>query len=125
MSIRERSNCPIVFTVHSIDKAEYEVGKFFNHWEVQEQAIHEADHIIAISESEKEMLAEYYPHAIHKVSVAGNGIEDFKKAQQSSIKRKWKETDLTILYTGRFQLYSIHFLKQDLYWQAAMVAALK
>jgi len=102
MSIRQRCNCPIVFTVHSIDKAEYEVGKIFTHWEVQEQAIHEADRIIAISESEKEMLAEYYPQAINKVCVAGNGIEDFNKALLVSIKRKWKETDLTILYTGRF-----------------------
>ncbi|HYV95209.1 MAG TPA: glycosyltransferase family 4 protein [Chitinophagales bacterium] len=102
MRIRERCNCPIVFTVHSIDKAEYEVGKLFNHWQVQEQAIDESDRIIAISESEKEILAEYYPQAINKVSVAGNGIEDYKEAELSSIKREWKETELTILYTGRF-----------------------
>jgi glycogen(starch) synthase len=100
--IHDRCGCPIVFTVHSIDKAEYEVGKLFNHWDVQERAINESNFIIAISESEKEMLAEYYPHTINKVRVAGNGIEDIRKAGLISRNRKWNNSELTILYTGRF-----------------------
>jgi glycosyltransferase involved in cell wall biosynthesis len=102
MKIREKCNCPIVFTVHSIDKAEYEMGKFFNHWEVQELAINASDRIIAISESEKEILAGYYPHVVPKISVAGNGIADTAKAQTAILKRKWEKTELTVLYTGRF-----------------------
>lgn len=102
ISIREKCHCPIVFTVHSIDKAEYEVGKFFNHWDIQEQAINASDSIIAISENEKELLAGYYPHVINKISVAGNGIAESKNARSVTQKREWKTRDLTVLYTGRF-----------------------
>ncbi|MEJ7738330.1 MAG: glycosyltransferase family 4 protein [Chitinophagaceae bacterium] len=101
-SIREKCHCPIVFTVHSIDKAEYEVGKFFNHWDIQERAINESDSIIAISKNEKELLAGYYPHVISKISVAGNGIAESIRAKTIAKKREWKTTGLTVLYTGRF-----------------------
>jgi glycosyltransferase involved in cell wall biosynthesis len=100
--IRAMCGSPLVFTVHSIDKAEYEVGNFFNHWSIQENALHAADRIIAISIHEKELLAFYYPEVVHKISVAGNGIADSAKAMQCIKKRVWKASGLTVLYTGRF-----------------------
>ncbi len=100
--IRQKCNCPIVFTVHSIDKAEYEIGQFFTHWKIQEDAINECDRIIAISESEKKLLVSYYPHLVNKIFVIGNGIHDSKNAHRIFDNRKWNKTDLAVLYTGRF-----------------------
>ena len=67
-----------MFTVHSLDRVEYEHGVFLWHWETQETAIAAADRVIAISQSEKALMLEYCPNVRNRVRVVGNGISDTK-----------------------------------------------
>jgi len=100
-AIREQTGIPFVFTVHSLDRAEYEHGIFLWHWETQEAAITAADRVVAISQSEKSLMLEYCPHVGGRLRVAGNGINDTKLARGAVRKRKFKETPI-VLYSGRF-----------------------
>ena len=80
-AIREHYGTPIVFTVHSLDRAEYEWGGFVTHWEPQEVVIHAVDRIIAISESESQLLTQYCPAFSRRVRVIGNGIDETENAR--------------------------------------------
>src|SRR5437660_966615 len=42
-AIRKETGTPLVYTVHSLDRAEYEIGDFVTHWDTQETVICEAD----------------------------------------------------------------------------------
>jgi glycogen(starch) synthase len=103
-AIRARTNTPLVYHVHSVDRAEYELGHEPNQWLAQavEQgnAIRSADRLIAISESERELLNLYYPGDRDRVRVVGNGIEDTAAARRSATRPRDTPSPL-VLYSGR------------------------
>ena len=99
-AIREDRGTPIVFTVHSLDRAEYEWGGFVTHWEPQEAVIHAADRIIAISESERDLLLSYCPVVWSRVRVIGNGIDDTSEARASTQRRRSGAP--LVMFSGRF-----------------------
>ena len=101
-SIQKQINVPLVFTVHSLDRAEYEIGEFVTQWTIQDDVIAEADRIIAISQSEKELLNFYCPEVSTRVRVIGNGIIDNPHADKAARQRKWHSENPVVLYTGRF-----------------------
>ena len=100
-AIREQTGIPFVFTVHSLDRVEYEHGIFLWSWETQEAAIHAADRVIAISRSENELMGEYCPAVRDRIRIVGNGIDDVP------IRRRFLgdcslAQDPVVLYRGRF-----------------------
>jgi len=99
-SIRDDRGTPIVFTVHSLDRAEYEWGGFVTHWEPQEVVIHAVDRIIAISESERELLTSYCPTVSPRVRVIGNGVDDTSAARASA--RRRRSGPPLVMFSGRF-----------------------
>ncbi len=110
-AIQEQTNTPLVFTVHSLDRAEYEIGEFLSQWDIQDAVIASADRVIAISQSEKELLAHFCPTALDRVRIAGNGIEDCEQAVDAVRKRNWHNDQPLVLYSGRFvQRKGIHEL---------------
>jgi glycosyltransferase involved in cell wall biosynthesis len=100
-AIRDEAGVPFVFTVHSLDRVEYEHGIFLWHWETQEAAIGAADRVIAISQSERVLMNEYCPHVQDRVRIVGNGIEDTEVARDAVRRRRADESPL-VLYSGRF-----------------------
>ena len=100
-AIQQEAGVPFVFTVHSLDRVEYQHGIFMWGWETQETAIAAADRVIAISASEKTLIGEYCPYALGRVRVVGNGIDDRPDAQDAAKSRKPAGAPL-ILYSGRF-----------------------
>jgi glycogen(starch) synthase len=99
-AIREECGTPIVFTVHSLDRAEYEWGGFVTHWEPQEAVIQAVDRIIAISESERQLLTQYCPTVSRRVRVIGNGIDDTSTARAAAQRRRSGPPQ--IMFSGRF-----------------------
>ena len=99
-AIRDNLGTPLVFTIHSLDRAEYEVGGFITHWAPQETVIHAADRLIAISESEAALLLQYCPKVVARVRIIGNGIDDSEQARLSS--RRCRNGPPLIMYSGRF-----------------------
>ena len=100
-AIQQQAGVPFVFTVHSLDRVEYQHGIFMWGWETQEAAIAAADRVIAISNSERALIKEYCPGAFDRVRVVGNGIDDLEQARQAVRNRKAVDAPL-ILYSGRF-----------------------
>jgi glycogen synthase len=100
-AIRKETGAPFVFTVHSLDRVEYEHGVFLWHWETQETAIAAADRVIAISQSEKTLMLEYCPNVQDRVRVVGNGISDTELARKSVRMRELCRCPV-VLYSGRF-----------------------
>src|SRR5215471_13937165 len=64
-ALRDRLGKPLVYTVHSLDRAEYELGQgppeCLTQWVGQETVIRGADRIIALTRSERELLKHYCP----------------------------------------------------------------
>lgn len=100
-AIREQTGIPFVFTVHSLDRVEYEHGIFLWSWETQEEAIHAADRVIAISQSENELMAEYCPAVRKRIRIVGNGIDDVP-TRRRSLEDCSLAQDPVVLYCGRF-----------------------
>lgn len=100
-AMRQRCGAPIVFTVHSLDRAEYEQGGLATPWEVQEMVIAASDRVIVISRSEHDLLTRYCPGAERRASVVGNGIDDTSLARAAVMHRR-RDVSPTILYCGRF-----------------------
>jgi glycogen(starch) synthase len=100
-AIRERTGTPLVYTVHSLDRAEYEIGDFVTHWDTQETVIAAADRVIALSRDERELIAKYCPQAGDRVRIVGNGIDD-SAAARSVLQRKRQNDSPVVLYSGRF-----------------------
>src|SRR5216684_6623789 len=79
-AIQARTAKPLVYHVHSVDRAEYEIGEephpWLAHSEAQDAAIASADRLIALSRDERDLLARYYPKVQHRIRVVGNGIDD-------------------------------------------------
>jgi glycogen synthase len=68
--------------------------------EAQERAIDRADRLIALTRSEADLIAAYYPHAQNKVRVVGNGIEDSSSSWRSAFQKPRRARPL-IAYCGR------------------------
>jgi glycosyltransferase involved in cell wall biosynthesis len=64
-AIRRRTGVPIVYTVHSLDRAEYEIGQgppeCMTQWQIQEWAVSRSDAIIALTGAERDLIEEYLP----------------------------------------------------------------
>ena len=103
-AIQKRTGKPLIFHVHSVDRAEYELGEEHNPWlahgEAQEGAIDAADRLIALSESESGLLANYYPKARGKIRIVGNGIEESPSAYRAANKERRTKCPI-VLYCGR------------------------
>jgi glycogen(starch) synthase len=100
--IQQRTGTPLVFTVHSLDRAEYEFGHLPTQWHAQEEVIATAARVIALSRSEKELLAQYCPQAYERVRIVGNGIDDCVAARAAAYRRNVRRESPLVLYTGRF-----------------------
>jgi glycosyltransferase involved in cell wall biosynthesis len=102
--IQAETRTPIVYHIHSVDRAEYEIGEEPNPWlahsQAQEQAIDHSDRLIALTRSEGDLLTRYYPHARHKVRVVNNGIEDSVSARRAAFRRR-DGRQTVVLYSGR------------------------
>jgi glycogen(starch) synthase len=100
--IRRHISIPLVYTLHSVDIAEYEIGNepshILTHNDEQAIAIQNADRVICISKNEAELVYHYYPHANHKVSIIGNGIENIQFVRK---KDRYFSDPVSILYSGR------------------------
>jgi glycogen synthase len=103
-AIRADSGKPLVYHVHSVDRAEYELGHEPNQWLAQAveqtEAIRSADRLIALSESERELLTFYYPDERRRIRVVGNGIDDSTEARHAAFSRREGRSPL-VLYSGR------------------------
>ena len=104
-SLRARTGVRIIYTVHSLDRAEYELGQgpaeCLGQWETQAELIGSADLIVALTRSEESLIAEYCPQVSDRIRVIGNGIEDTAGAREAVRRRGWDDMPL-ILFTGRF-----------------------
>src|SRR5438105_3760716 len=104
-AIQERMGTPLVYTVHSLDRAEYELGQgppeCLTQWEMQAAAITTADRVIALSRSEKELLMQYCPGVRDRVRIVGNGIADPSRAQGAR-RENGRSEHVQVLYIGRF-----------------------
>jgi len=99
-AIRSVCGAPIIFTVHSLDRAEYEWGGFVTNWECQEAAIKAADRVIAISESERVLMLQYCPEVARRVRIIGNGIDDTPSARAAA--RRPRFGPPLLMFSGRF-----------------------
>jgi glycogen(starch) synthase len=102
-ALRDRLGKPLVYTVHSLDRAEYELGQgppeCLTQWVGQETVIRHADRVIALTRSERELLKQYCPEVEERVRVVGNGIEEIEIAPQAQ-GRNWDAP--IVLFSGRF-----------------------
>jgi glycogen synthase len=102
-AIRERFRIPLVYTVHSLDRAEYDLGRgppqCVGQWAHQESVIYGADRIICLTQSERELLVEYCTGTAERIRVIGNGIED---VPVRTAERSRYGGSPTVLFAGRF-----------------------
>jgi glycogen(starch) synthase len=102
-AIKAATRKPLVFHVHSVDRAEYDIGNepnpFLAHGQAQEEAIIGSDRLIALTQPEEILLHRYYPDAASKIRVVGNGIEDTDAALEASFSNR--PGAATVLYSGR------------------------
>lgn len=98
------SGIPVVYTAHSVDRAEYELGRepghILEHADDQGRAIAGADRLIALTRDEADLLVHYYPESGDRIRIVGNGIDDSEEACRAA-RRKRSEEPLLVLYTGR------------------------
>lgn len=102
-AIKAATGKPLVFHVHSVDRAEYDIGNepnpFLAHGRAQQEAIIGSDRLIALTRPEEILLRQYYPDAAVKIRVVGNGIEDTDAALTAAFSAR--SENLTVLYSGR------------------------
>jgi glycogen(starch) synthase len=96
---------PVVYTVHSLNLAEYEIGReppeILNLWRTQEDILAAADRVLTLTESERDLLVGACPHVQNRVRVVGNGIDELNTDSRHRPKEARGESPL-VLYTGRF-----------------------
>jgi glycosyltransferase involved in cell wall biosynthesis len=102
--IRERTGIPIVYTVHSLNCAEYEIGReppqILDLWRDQQELIAGADRVLALTRDERDLLLRSCPAVASRVRVLGNGIDE--RAEAAPARRGSRKQGLTVLFTGRF-----------------------
>lgn len=95
---------PVVYTAHSVDRAEYEFGRepghILEHADDQGRAVAGADRLIALTRDEAELLVHYYPESRDRIRIVGNGIDDCEEARGAARRERSREP-LLVLYTGR------------------------
>lgn len=96
-AIRAATGAPVVYTAHSIDRAEIEHGEWLPHGSIQDRAIGGADRVIALSRSERAQLERHFPASVARVRIVGNGLRP--PAGQSARQRR---VGGVVLYVGRF-----------------------
>jgi glycogen(starch) synthase len=105
-AVRKATRVPLVYTVHSLDRAEYELGQgpaeCVTQWPIQADLIHDADRVIALTGDERDLVGQYCPAASGRVRVVGNGIADTAQASEHVRTRRSAHRSVTVLYTGRF-----------------------
>ena len=105
VAIRGSTGVPIVYTVHSLDRAEYELGlgppECLTQWNIQSNLIEVADRIIALTDDERDLISDYCPGANGRVRVVGNGVVDTQMARDCAQSRTVADA-VTVLYSGRF-----------------------
>ena len=104
-AVRKATGAPVVYTVHSLDRAEYELGQgppeCLSQWPIQADLICDADRIVALTADERALIGQYCPDVGDRVRVVGNGIADSDHARNHARARCTRKS-LTVLYTGRF-----------------------
>lgn len=103
-AIQEQTSTPLVYHVHSVDRAEYEIGHepqpWLAHSHAQDAAIAHADRLIALSSDERDLLTAYYPGARDRIRVVGNGIDE--AATHGPTRRRTRQDGpQMVLYSGR------------------------
>ena len=101
--IRQAFGTPIVVTVHSLDRLEYEWGRSSTNWEPQEAMFNGADRVIAVSESQRDLLVHYCPAVAQRVRIVGHGIDDSPGARQSA--RRRRSGAPLVMFSGRFNAH--------------------
>jgi len=108
-ALQHETGIPVVYTVHSLDRAENELGdgppECLTQWETQAAAIGGADRIVALSRHEQELIGSYCPAARDRVRVVGNGINpraDLPRTPSGG-------EDMTVLFTGRLPVRAAGF----------------
>ena len=98
-AIKQQTGIPLVYHVHSLDKAEYEIGRegsqCLDQWSTQSDIIEAADRVIVLSCSEEDLLLSYLPGVRGRLSIVGNGIDDEVQPLPSRGGKR-------VLFTGRF-----------------------
>jgi glycosyltransferase involved in cell wall biosynthesis len=101
--LRARLGKPLVYTVHSLDRAEYELGQgpaeCLTQWVGQAAVISNADRVIALTQSERELLNSYCPGVDERVRVVGNGIDEVTLTPRPGNR---VSTAPLVLFNGRF-----------------------
>ena len=99
-AIRQQTGIPIVYTVHSLNSAEYEIGReppeILGLWRAQQELILGADRVLVLCRDERRLLLSSCPSARGRIRIVGNGIGD------RELSRKEETAPLTVLYSGRF-----------------------
>jgi glycogen(starch) synthase len=103
-AIQEQTGTCLIYTVHSVDRAEYELGEegpnLLDRCDDQQAALASSDRIIALTQHERSLLSRYYPWVRRNVRVIGNGIEDDNDASKAC-KARLPLDPILILYSGR------------------------
>jgi len=98
------SGIPVIYTAHSVDRAEYEFGMepghILEHADDQGRAITKVDRLIALTDDEAQLLVHYYPESRERIRIVGNGIDDCQEARDSATTER-KGSPPLVLYTGR------------------------
>lgn len=97
-AIREATGVPIVYTAHSIDRAEVEHGEWLSHGSIQDLVFAEADRVVVLSQSEREYAVRHYPALVERVCVVGNGVH----LTPSPPVKRHRRNGAVVLYVGRF-----------------------
>ena len=104
-AIQEQTGTPVVYTVHSLNLAEYEMGKespeILNLWHTQQDLMMSANRVLALTADEQALLLDACPAVRDRVRIVGNGIADTEKARMAARKQKRSDSPL-VLFTGRF-----------------------
>jgi glycogen(starch) synthase len=103
-AIQTHTDTCLIYTVHSVDRAEYEIGEegpnLLDRCDDQEAALAAADRVIALTRHERELLTRYYPWVRRDITVVGNGIDELIGAGEAKEKREPNDSVL-VLYSGR------------------------
>jgi glycogen(starch) synthase len=89
--------------VHSLDRAEYEIGagppQCVGQWGQQEAVIYGADRVISLTSSERLLLMDYCPGVCEQIRVIGNGIDDIADSRRPG---RRDDHAPVVLFSGRF-----------------------
>jgi glycogen(starch) synthase len=103
--LQQQTGLPLVYTVHSLDVAEYELGNgprsCLDQWQLQQAVLAHADVVHAPSQSEAELVVRHCPLLAGRVVVAGHGIESLGKPRAKPRMSNGSE-EVTVLFVGRF-----------------------